>query len=142
MTGDAAVTTDRDDAEILFTNERFYAAFARGDADEMARLWGEAGEVCCLHPGWEPLFGRNRVLASWQAILQAPPPVRCVAPRVVRMGPDGGAVICWEEIGGEYLIATNLFRREGDGWRVIHHQAGPVRGAPPDPESEPGRSVN
>lgn len=136
--------TQRDDAELLFANERFYTAFAGGDAEEMARLWAESGETCCLHPGWEPLFGRNRILASWNAILQAPPPVRCVAPRPVPTGENGGAVICWEEIGGEFLIATNLFRREGGEWRIVHHQAGPVRGTPPEPESGPSseRSVN
>ncbi len=124
--------SQRQHAEILFANERFYAAFAGGDSQAMAELWGAEGTLCCLHPGWEPLFERNRILASWSAILQAPPPVICVAPSLVDLGETGAAVICWEEIAGNHLIATNLYRLEQGKWRIVHHQAGPVRGGPPD----------
>lgn len=133
----------RDDAEVLFANERFYTAFAEGDSEAMEDLWAKQGAVCCLHPGWEPLHDRAQVIASWNAILQSPPPVLCAAPRVLPMGPDGAGVVCWEAIGQDYLIATNLFRREAGVWRIVHHQAGPVRGAPPKQDTdEAGRKIN
>jgi|TARA_R110000772_G_scaffold53217_4_gene121820 ketosteroid isomerase-like protein len=122
----------REDAEILFANERFYAAFAGGDEAAMVALWAEDGTVCCLHPGWVPLQNRREIMASWSAILQAPPPVACVAPSVLSLGPEAAAVICWEQIGDNFLIATNLYRWERDAWRIVHHQAGPVNGRPPD----------
>lgn len=123
--------TNAGDPEILFANERFYAAFSQGDLPAMAALWSENGPICCLHPGWEPLNDRDRILASWEAIFQAPPPVRCVAPEILPLGRDGAAVVCWEEIDGDYLLATNLFRHEDGMWRMVHHQAGPTRGEPP-----------
>lgn len=125
--------SDRDEKEVLFLNERFYAAFAGGDDAAMAALWGRGDRIACLHPGWEPLFGRDLVLQSWDAILQSPPPVQCVSPSVLPLGSDGMAVICWEEIGGEFLIATNLYRREDGEWHLISHQAGPVRSGPTPP---------
>ena len=111
--------TAREDAEILFANERFYAAFAGGDEPAMAA-------------GWEPLQSRREIMASWSAILQSPPPVTCVAPSVLSLGPDAAAVICWEQIGDNFLIATNLYRWERAAWRIVHHQAGPVNGRPPE----------
>lgn len=126
---------DRRNAEILFANDRFYAAFAQGDAAEMAALWGRDGAVCCLHPGWEPLHQRDHIIGSWNAILREPPPIRCLAPSVVMLGETGAAVICWEQVGDTALIATNLYRLEAGEWRLVHHQAGPVAGDPPVPET-------
>ena len=37
---------------------------------------------------------------------------------------DTALVICEEELGGGTLIASNLFVRETEGWRIAHHQAG------------------
>ena len=55
----------------------------------------------------------------------ASPAIRCRSPRAFVHG-DGAFVICYEEIEGAVLIATNLFVREGPGWKMTHHQAGPV----------------
>jgi hypothetical protein len=133
---------ERRRAEILFANERFYTAFAAGDTAEMEALWSDAGPVVCLHPGWEPLTDRSAVMESWQAILGNPPPVRCLAPEILPLGETAAAVICWEAIGGDRLIATNLFRLEDGAWHLVHHQAGPTRGTPPEPTgpAAPGRA--
>jgi hypothetical protein len=40
-------------------------------------------------------------------------------------------VHCFEEIDGNYLIATNIFVHEGRRWRLVHHQAGPTAENPP-----------
>ncbi|MFC6857039.1 nuclear transport factor 2 family protein [Marivibrio halodurans] len=116
--------------EILFANDAFYQAFADGDERAMEALWAEEAPVACLHPGWEPLMERAHVMASWRAILQNPPAVRCLDPRVFDQ--DGCAfVLCWEAVGAQYLVATNIFVREGGRWRMVHHQSGPTNGKPP-----------
>ena len=51
-------------------------------------------------------------------------------------------VICFEEIAGQYLIATNIFVREGNDWKIVHHQAGPTAGQPDEGESDAGDSVH
>lgn len=115
---------DRD--AVLEANTDFYVAFARGDAAAMERLWSQSASVTCIHPGWQALIGREAVMESWQAILASPPPVRCVGARAFLFGTNAH-VICYEGLGDGMLVATNLFVLEGDGWRMIHHQAGPTR---------------
>lgn len=120
---------------VLRANGAFYDAFARGDLDAMNRLWAERAEVACIHPGWRAIVGRDAVMASWQGILEGPDPpeITCSDPRVLVHG-DSAAVLCTERLPGGELVATNLFVREADEWRIVHHHAGP---APPDqPETD------
>ena len=120
---------------LLFANEAFYRAFADGDADAMAALWAERLPLACLHPGREALVGREAVLASWRAILEAPPEIAFRAPRAFDYGASG-FVLCWEIVGDSHLIATNVFAQEDGHWRMVHHQAGPTRDTPPPPEAD------
>ena len=51
-------------------------------------------------------------------------------------------MICFEEISGSFLIATNIFVREGGRWKMVHHQAGPTNAtAPADEDPEP-KNIN
>ena len=124
--------TDTDTETALFANDAFYAAFAGKDPDAMAAVWAQDAAVTCLHPGWPPLVGRDKVLDSWRAILTAEsaPDIECRAPQAFVSG-DAARVICFEVIGGASLIATNLFVREAEAWRMVHHQSGPSAKAPP-----------
>jgi SnoaL-like domain len=117
---------------VLFANESFYRAFAGGDPAMMDDLWSRKAPVACIHPGWAPLGDRHSVVESWRRILAQPnrPAIECVLPEAYLLG-DVAMVICYEKIGDNYLIATNLFRREGQNWKMVHHQAGPVA-EPPD----------
>ena len=123
------------DTEILAANEAFYQAFRREDPMAMDELWARRAPVACIHPGWDALIGRDRVMASWRAIMEnGAPPIRCIAPRVQRIG-DAAFVICEEHVDDGRLIATNVFAHEDGRWRMVHHHAGPIAGAARDSES-------
>jgi hypothetical protein len=111
---------------VLEANTDFYVAFARGDMAAMERLWATREDITCIHPGWQALVGREAVIESWRAILASPPPVRCIGARAFVNG-TSAHVICYEGLGDGMLVATNLYLRENEVWRMTHHQAGPTR---------------
>jgi len=127
-------------AALLFANDAFYRAFADADIQSMAAVWAADDGITCLHPGWAPLRGYEEVLSSFQSIFDGPAP-----PAITPVGAEAtvhgtiGIVICYERIGPDHLIATNVFRQESNngGWKLIHHQAGPANEPPVVEDSRP-----
>ena len=128
------------DATISFANDAFYAAFASRDLAAMETMWARIAPASCIHPGWNPIMGRDRVMESWRAILTNPslPSIVCRQPVVRRLG-DAAVVVCFEIILDSTLAATNVFVREEGVWRLAHHQAGPLNVPPPAELSIPVR---
>lgn len=125
-------------ATVLFVNEAFYEAFRGRDLATMHDLWAREAPVACIHPGWQALTDRDEIMESWRAILGNPgsPRILCRNAEAFVLGPVA-FVLCYEVIGEDVLVATNLFVQEGGSWKLAHHQAGPCN-APPDlSEEEP-----
>ena len=114
---------------LIDVNQNFYEALASGEFDEMQRIWSDADDVTCIHPGWGPVVGREAVMRSWETILENPPQITCSEPRAYVSG-ESAYVIAYENLGEGRLTATNLFRLEADEWKMIHHQAGIARPTP------------
>lgn len=130
--------SEADTAALLFANDAFYLAFKSADYDTMETVWAKEAPLSCLHPGWPPLIGRERVLESWRAILSNAQQQAAV-PAVVsiqHLG-DVAMVICYETVGRFALIATNVFVREKGVWKMVHHQSGET--PPPPPEVRASR---
>lgn len=133
--------SDRD--AVLFANEAFYLAFQARDMTAMEDTWAHSAPVTCIHPGWSMLVGRDSVLDSWRGIFEGgnAPDIECRAPQAFVYG-DVANVLCFEDVGGGFLIASNTFVREGGRWRMVHHQAGATNGTPPPKEETPRGNVN
>lgn len=116
-----------DAALVLEANEAFYASFNKKDTEAMDAAWASREDCTCIHPGWNVLRGRQQVIDSWNAILGNPNQPRIVVggAEVTLIG-DTGVVICRELVAGAPLAATNVFVREAGGWKLVHHQSGPV----------------
>jgi ketosteroid isomerase-like protein len=117
--------TDSD--AVLAANLEFYRAFAARDLAAMDRLWARQAPVACLHPGWTALTEREAIMESWSGILSNPdaPRIACFDEQVLLYG-SVALVLCEEELEGGTLAASNLFVREDDEWRIVHHQAGQI----------------
>lgn len=126
--------------EILAANRRFYEAFASADLGAMDDVWARAAPVSCVHPGWAALVEREEIMLSWRAILSGEAPTELAfGPAEAHAGVDMAYVVCTETIGEAQLIATNVFVREDDDWKLVHHQAGPVvRKVRKEPATKPG----
>ena len=129
--------------EVLFANEAFYLAFADGDLKAMEGMWSQTAPVACIHPGWRALTTRSEILESWARIFanDQQPRVSSRAAEAFLQG-EVAFVICYEVVGSDVLVATNIFRHEGSRWLLIHHQSGPAAGAPPAEDPEPPSRPN
>lgn len=132
-----------DEEAILAANRAFYRAFAGRDFDAMQGLWSKARPVACIHPGWRRLVGLDQVLRSWAEILSNPesPAVHARNEKVLAID-EVALVLCDEIVGHAVLAATNVFALDPEGWRMVHHQAGPIAGPPPAPPAEPSRALH
>jgi len=134
-----------DTAAVAEANRRFYEALQSRDFETMERCWSHEPEVSCVHPGWHRLDGWDEVARSWQAIFKNSRPwtVAFEDERVFLAGTIA-VVLCAEKIesvgGGEpaRMEATNIFRRRGPAWEMVHHHASPS----PETETEEEISVN
>lgn len=131
-----------DETAVLAANDAFYQSFAARDLKALDRLWARRAAVACIHPGWQPLHGREAVLSSWKDILSNPgsPAIACVHPTVHVLG-DAAFVVCNERLPGAELVATNIFVREDGEWRLVQHHAGGVA-VPSSTEPEPSGTVH
>ncbi len=113
------------DRTALEANLSFYEAFAAQDIDGMEQIWAARVDVVCIHAGWQVLYGRDDVVASWRAIFAAgDTAVRCDRARPLVLH-DVAIVTCIERLQQRQLAATNVFVLDRGLWRMIHHQSAP-----------------
>lgn len=119
----------------------FYAAFEARSLDAMMAVWADSGSIACIHPLAAPLDGRTAVAAGWQSMFEAAGQFR-IQVELAHELRDAAQVI---RIVREYLtigheteprppiLATNVYRKEADGWRMVLHHASPLQvgGTPP-----------
>jgi ketosteroid isomerase-like protein len=124
----------------------FYRAFAELAMDGMEAVWSPGADVVCIHPGGPVLEGRAAVLRSWTDIFRsAVPPAVALRTIFTSQDADLAVHLVEERIGargagasvGAVVIATNVYRRETEGWRlVVHHASVPTQG-----RSQPRRTA-
>jgi ketosteroid isomerase-like protein len=133
--------------DVAEVNLEFYAAIESGDLGRVEALWDDADDVACVHPGWPPVRGRSRVLRSWAVIMANTAYIQFFPTGVdVAVTGDVAVVACEHSLlarttdsEGELgetarVVATNVFRRRADGWRLWAHHASPVMTATDDGE--------
>jgi ketosteroid isomerase-like protein len=120
------------------------------DDDEVS---DDGTAISCVHPGWPVLTGRGEVLRSYALIMANTEYIQFFLTDVkVGVAGDTALVTCTENIlsggpppegGGELgplvgqlVVATNVFRRTPDGWKLWSHHASPVLAETDDDESD------
>ena len=124
----APTTASADDIEIAL-----YEAMRRGDLDGLMALWSDDDEICCIHPGGKRLVGASAIRASFEAIF-GNGAIDAEPHRVRRVESHSSAVhsvlerIRVRSAEGEqfaWVIATNVYVKSTDGWRLVAHHASP-----------------
>lgn len=125
--------------EVERVNATFYEAFETADLDTMQDLWLDDADSLCVHPGALPVRGTGPINRSWALIMANTPYIQFFLTDVEVSVLDGVAsVTCTENVltgdertgpdafGGAKAVATNVFVRTPQGWRLWIHHASPV----------------
>jgi ketosteroid isomerase-like protein len=128
-----------DRRQVEAVNAAFYEAFETADLDTMQDLWLEDPDTLCVHPGALPVRGTGPINRSWALIMANTPYIQFFLTDVeVSVLERVASVTCTENVltgdertgpdafGGARAVATNVFVRTDDGWRLWIHHASPV----------------
>jgi uncharacterized protein (TIGR02246 family) len=120
-------------------NAAYYHAFETGDLDAMSALWLDAPDTACVHPGSLPVRGTGAINRSWALIMANTPYIQFILTDTeVSVHGDAASVTCTENVltsdahdadegfTGTRAVATNVFVRTEQGWRLWIHHASPV----------------
>ncbi|MBS1229223.1 MAG: hypothetical protein H6R17_2500 [Proteobacteria bacterium] len=122
----SVIFTTAEDAE-----EAFYEAIGRGDLDALMNVWADDDEIVCIHPTGQRLTGPTAIRDSWRAIFANNPRLTVRVKASVRWKSvmlDVHSVVETIYLAGEAtprspLLATNVFQRGANGWRLLSHHA-------------------
>jgi ketosteroid isomerase-like protein len=121
--------------EVRKASEAFYAALNRmlnGDAGQMAEVWSHGPSVTTMHPVGGREVGWSQVEAPWKELAKvATDGKAALLERVVHVAGDMGYEVGIEKgqvtMAGQKIPiehrATNVYRREAGGWKIVHHHA-------------------
>ena len=130
----AALLASPDDVEA-----QFYDALREADLERLMAIWAEDEEILCVHPGGPRLVGTVAVRAAFEAVFSNgaisvfPQNVR----RVHSLGCAVHSVMERVDIATSegprvgWVMATNVYLKTTQGWRLVAHHASP--GTPNEP---------
>jgi ketosteroid isomerase-like protein len=125
------------------TEATFYDALQHADIERLMGCWADEDDIVCVQPGGPRLIGHAAVRAAFEAMfangsVQAFPEkvrrldtgalsVHSVVERVAVMVDDG--------LQNAWVLATNVYAKTAQGWRMVAHHASP--GVPNEPADVP-----
>jgi len=111
----------------------FYEALEKADLEAMMGVWADDEEVICIHPGGPRLVGHEAVREAWRLVFQGGARLTVQVGQVLAMQSMMMATHCVHEfiaIKGEArsaapVVATNVYVRSGNGWKMLLHHSSP-----------------
>ncbi|MDD5028219.1 MAG: nuclear transport factor 2 family protein [Rhodoferax sp.] len=122
------------------TESTFYEAMQTGDIERLMSCWADEDEVICIHPGGPRLVGLGAVRAAFESVFNngnvrvqiealrkiesMTSAVHSVRERIELLTNEGPVEA--------FAIATNVYHKTAQGWRMVAHHVSPgsLREAP------------
>lgn len=122
----------------------FYEALERADLEAMMEVWAQDEEIVCIHPGGPRLTGYEQVRESWTQMFKSRQPLQVrLTNQVYAQGMmlsihsvHENVVVAGESKARPPMVATNVYLRTGNGWRLLVHHASPAPAAPAPPAGD------
>jgi ketosteroid isomerase-like protein len=111
----------------------FYDALQNGDIDRLMACWADEDDIVCIHPGGPRLVGPVAIRAAFESMFTNGS-IRAWPERARKMRAVASAVhnvlerievLTPEGPGQAWVIATNVYHRTAQGWRMVAHHASP-----------------
>ena len=111
----------------------FYEALQSADIERLMACWADDDEVVCVHPGGPRIVGITAIRATFEAIFSNgsirawPQHVRKVEAlaSVVHNVLERVEVMSDSGPTQAYVLATNVYHKTAQGWRMVVHHASP-----------------
>ena len=111
----------------------FYEALQSGDIEKLMACWGDEDDIVCVHPGGARLVGAAAIRASFEAMFSNGS-IYAHATKVRKVEAMSASVhsvlerievLTDEGPRHAYVIATNVYHKTAQGWRMVAHHASP-----------------
>src|SRR3954462_2492639 len=124
----ASLEGNADDVEAAF-----YDALQNGDIDKLMACWADEDDIICIHPGGPRGVGATAIRATFEAMF-ANGSIRAWPERVRKTVSVASSVhnllekvevLTPQGPQHAWVIATNVYHRTAQGWRMVAHHASP-----------------
>ncbi len=111
----------------------FYDALQSGDIDKLMACWADEDDIVCVHPGGPRVVGATAIRATFEAMF-ANGSIRAWPERLRKVETVGSAVhhliervevLSPQGPRQAWVIATNVYHKTVQGWRLVAHHASP-----------------
>lgn len=109
----------------------FYEALQHGDLERLMACWADEDEISCVHPGGPRLIGMGTIRAAFEALFSNgcirawPEALHCVESLTSSVHSVRERIEVLTEDGPRlaYVMATNVYHKTAQGWRMVAHHA-------------------
>jgi ketosteroid isomerase-like protein len=112
----------------------FYEALQTGDIEKLMACWADEDEIACIHPGGPRVVGMGAIRAAFDALFAHGGAVHVQAEQIRRVDSLASAVhhvlervevMTPEGPAKAHVLATNVYHKTPQGWRLVVHHASP-----------------
>ena len=112
----------------------FYEALQTGDIEKLMACWADEDEIACIHPGGPRVVGVGAIRAAFDALFAHGGAVHVHAEQIRRVDSLASAVhhvlervevMTPEGPANAHVLATNVYHKTPQGWRLVVHHASP-----------------
>ena len=115
------------------TEAQFYEALQQGDIDRLMAVWSDDDEIICVHPGGPRLIGAAAIRAAFEGMFASgavdahPEKVRRTQAQATAVHSVLERIQVMTQNGPQsaWVIATNVYLKSPQGWRLVAHHASP-----------------
>ena len=113
--------------------QQFYEALQAGDIERLMAAWSDDEDITCVHPGGPRVVGAAAIRAAFESIFSngavnaQPEKVRRLQTHAcsVHSVLEHIRVMTAEGPQSGWVIATNVYVKGTQGWRLVAHHASP-----------------